>query len=465
MPKIAMLALLCAAGCPGGEKDTGSPGLGAPWFELAGDPDDGLGETLATVGDIDGDGLSELVVGASGAGHVYVFFARTLARGGTLGPSDADVVITADDGGIVGAVFGDAGDVDGDGLGDLVVQTSDPTFRDPGEVAVFFGSALAAAGSFATSAAGVRIPLDTADDILAGDTPPLQLGAGDVDGDGLSDLLFGDATAGQATSVGGAAWVFRGETIRAGGDFDPLDADATLVGAHSGAFFGYDVGCGDFDGDGRADAAVLGLRGGADLASDIELFSADAALASTTPSPAVADGTIRIGGYAYFGALQAGDVDGDGRDDLLWGFPRYHDSADTGIPDTGYGPTAMRGRVAVFSGALVGGGGAWTTRDRTAEVVGDDTTDLGFALAPPADVDGDGVPDVITMGENRFYVVSGAVLTASASVPSSASYIAMDLPGIASVAAADFSGDGRADPAVGVRDLGGVGRVTVFRAP
>ena len=156
---------------------------------------DNFGTSVSTAGDVNGDGYSDVIVGAnandaggSNAGRAYVYF------GGSIMNNTADVLLTgeaASDG--LGFAVANAGDVNGDGYGDVLIGATgnDAGGTSAGRAYVYFG------GSLMNS---------TADVIMTGAAANDQFGVsvsttGDVNGDGYSDVAVGMPTGVYAVSV------------------------------------------------------------------------------------------------------------------------------------------------------------------------------------------------------------------------------------------------------------------------
>jgi hypothetical protein len=305
-----------------------------------------FGESLAAV-DFDADGFADLAVGAPTSGPhglVYVF------RGGPGGlQRPAAFVLESDDATGLGWSLDCAGDVDGDGYGDLVsgAPTSlNSTSTVTGGAFVFFGGA--------SNPRPIQ-PLfpDTGNHESVGFG---VAGGGDLNGDGLSDLLVG---APRASTSAGRVFIYFG---RAGGpNAMPLTFAASPP---SLAQLGTAVAeIGDTDGDGRSDLAIA-----APALGPGRVYVAAGGAAPTTIN--TVDGPGQTG--SNFGAtLAAGDLDGDGRTDLV------------------VGATCAPGSDPTCPGAvylLVGG--TLTTIPAPPGVVS-----YGTALST-GDLDGDGHPDL-----------------------------------------------------------------------
>jgi hypothetical protein len=309
---------------------------------------DTSGHSVSGAGDVNGDGLEDVVVGArlaspggnAYAGASYVVFGKA---DGT--PVDlADVIDGA--GGFAmngiapydqaGFSVSDTGDVDGDGLDDLVVGApfASPSGRVyAGESYVVFGKADGAAVDLADVAAGIGgYKLEGID---GGDNAGFSVsGAGDVNHDGLGDVVVGARFADPLNRTN------AGETYVVFGQARGTPVDLADVAAGSGGFMitgaastdqsGYSVsGAGDVNGDGLDDVVI-----GANLADPYEMLHAGQSyvvFGKMDGDPVHLHGIPATGGFALNGAgpteqsgfcvSGAGDVNGDGRADIIVGAP------------------------------------------------------------------------------------------------------------------------------------------------
>jgi len=196
-----------------------------------------FGSSVASAGDVNGDGYADVIVGApsysnsqSGEGAAFVFL------GGPSGvasadPSTAAAVLESDQAdAALGKGVASAGDVNGDGYGDVIVGAPDYSHGDADEGAafVFLGSPSGVASADPSTAAAV---LESNQGSGVSGAPP-HFGssvatAGDVNGDGYADVIVGAPlyTAGQYAE--GAAFVFLGSATGVASG-DPSTASATL---------------------------------------------------------------------------------------------------------------------------------------------------------------------------------------------------------------------------------------------
>ncbi len=203
--------------------------------------------------------------------------------------------------------------------------------------------------------------------------------AGDVDGDGARDLLVSVGTDGCEQ---GSVFVVRGGA-RLRGVIDVRDAGALLRETGGCQRFGDAAGVGDLDRDGRGDFAVA-----SPTTRRVHLYYGTPGAPPTRRSEADADARfVSASGSALGAAVAAGDVDGDGRGDLLLGLgaaPGDHDF------------WLVRGGEARFAGEV------------EVERVG--TRITAATLAPLGDLDGDGRHELgatVRAGERDGFVLAG----------------------------------------------------------
>jgi hypothetical protein len=258
-----------------------------------------LGRALATV-DFDGDGFADLAVSAPSAssgrtGAIYVY------RGGPGGVATTpSFTLTYDVGGDIGFSLASAGDVNGDGYGDLIA-----------------GAPLTAVGGVRAGGAlvffGGPVRNDTVAPLLTGDGDLAQVGwavagGADFDGDGFDDVVVGAPHAPRGTDGQGRAYLYFGQTY---GVVDkPLVLDEGLPAL---AQLGFALALlGNRDGDGRIQLAVSAPGDGP---GRVYLYGGGARTATRLARLDGPDGD----GARFAEALAAGDFDGDGRTDLFAG--------------------------------------------------------------------------------------------------------------------------------------------------
>jgi hypothetical protein len=321
--------------------------------------DDQFGYTVENAGDVNGDGFADLVVGAR--------FADPAGRpsGGTAsvylgGPSGLAAtpqrVLEGAIGAQLGVALSTAGDVNGDGYADIIAgmpQLTTSGGTQSGLVAVFSGGAV---GVSAT-------PIWTFD----GPTTQAQVGqsvagACDLNGDGFGDVIVGAPSENDGS---GTARVFLGGTS----GLSPTPSATWSTGLRWSRFGEAVAGVGDINRDGYSDAAVWG----GDEGGGVRVYLGQSAGVASLPLAVVR------GVGSEFGRIisGAGDIDGDGYDDLL---------VSARLASRG-GLTSV-GAVFVFQGTATG------IRSSSTEIYGSFMGGgFGTAVAGLGDTNGDGYGD------------------------------------------------------------------------
>ncbi len=220
---------------------------------------DYLGFSVSGVGDVNGDGFDDVIVGArlnddgpgNTAGAAYIFFgASTLSGTKSLGEGQsADVTFLGKaDGDRLSFSVSGAGDLNDDGFDDVIVGShvnDDGPGIDAGAAYIFFGaSTLSGTKSLGEGQSADVTVLGKADSDFLGVSAS---GAGDLNGDGLPDFSVGAHlnNDGPGTNNAGAAYIFFGSSSLSGTKaLESVSADVTILGKAASDQLGRSVGGG-----------------------------------------------------------------------------------------------------------------------------------------------------------------------------------------------------------------------------
>ena len=371
-----------------------------------------FGRSVSAAGDVNGDGYSDVIIGAYGystsLGRAYIYY------GGSSMNNVADVTMTGE---AASSLFGwavsGAGDVNGDGYADALVGASGFN-ASTGKAYIFFG------GSSMNNVADAVFNGEAAGNTFSNSVS----NAGDVNGDGFSDIIIG---ADQYGSNAGRAYVYYGGAVINN------TADVVMTGTASAGRFGRTVAfAGDLNGDSYSDFAVASWKNDGVDSGKVHVFFGGASMDN------IADAVIY--GETYYESLgwslsTAGDVNGDGYDDLIAGGISYN---------------SLDGRAILYDYFMKNE----ISADR--QMTGEFTGDLfGTSVSDAGDVNGDGFGDLIAGSQGYNNYTGRAYIFFGGAAPDFIPDLVLNGEGISNVfgistsSAGDVNGDGYDDVIVG----------------
>ena len=390
---------------------------GSTGFQISGEATvDFSGNSVSSAGDVNGDGFDDLIIGAfeadpngSMSGASYVVFGKASGFDATMELSALDGTtgfqINGEAGGdYSGRSVSSAGDVNGDGLADLIIGAdgADPNGSYSGSSYVVFGKASGYSANLELSmldgTTGFQINGETDYDYSG---RPVS-SAGDVNGDGFDDLIIGASRADPNGLSSGASYVVFGKALGFDATMELSTLDGTtgfqINGEATFDYSGFSVSsAGDVNGDGFNDL-IIGARGaepnGSYSGASYVVFGKASGFAATMQLSTL-DGTtgFQINGEAAFdrsgtSVSCAGDVNGDGFDDIIIGaFAADPNGSNSGASYVVFGKASGFDATMELS-ALDG-----TTGFQISGELIDDRS--GFSVSSAGDVNGDGFDDII----------------------------------------------------------------------
>ncbi len=343
-------------------------GVGSASSTITGETvNDNFGSSVAS-GDVNGDGYADVIAGArtypntGNTGRVYIFHSSGTGGVSITLAASASRIISGEAGSAQCGSSLATGDVNGDGYADVIAGA--PAYSGAQGRAYIFHSAGSSGISIILAASASRIITGEAGG--GGDYFGVAVTAGDINGDGYSDVVAG-ANGYSAGVYNGRVYVFHstgtgGVSITAAGS-----ASSILTGVSNNDHLGFSVATGDINGDGYYDVVTGAYRWNSNgNTGRVYIFHSTGSSGVQTAGAASASSMITgTAGGDYFGAaLSVVDINCDGYADVLAG---------------AYGVSASKGATYLFQSSGANGVTITAAASATAVITGEVGLDsMGF---------------------------------------------------------------------------------------
>ena len=376
---------------------------------------------VSNAGDVNGDGFDDVIVGAGNADPNGYYSGSSFVVFGKASGFDAHTELSSLDGSngfrldgaeaydSLGSSVSSAGDVNGDGFDDVILNAPgiDPSLGQGSSFVVFGKSSGFAATMDISSIDGSNGFYFTGEEVINSVSS-----AGDMNGDGFDDVIIGAALADNAGYMSGSSYVVFGKASGLGAAVDLSQLDGSngfrLDGENAGDLSGVSVSsAGDVNGDGFDDVIVgasFADSNGGDSGSSYVVFGKALGFDAVIDlSNLDGNNGFRMDGVANdrsgFAVSGAGDVNGDGFDDVIVGAPYAEPNGFmSGSSYVVLGRSSFDAELD-FSSLEDG---------KSVRLDGNERDRSGISVSGAGDVNGDGFDDLIVGADNADSNGSGS---------------------------------------------------------
>jgi hypothetical protein len=337
------------------------------WSGQSNQIDAAYGCSVASAGDVNNDGYDDVIVGARGYDNVESNEGRAYLYLGSPAGLNSTPVWTAEVNAIhayFGASVACAGDMNNDGFDDIIIGASSISHGGigySGAVYIYYGNPTGV-----SLIPDLEYSTEESDSHFGGTVST----AGDVNGDGSDDVLVGAASEGWDGN--GCAYVILG-----GAPDEVYPTHWSDCGSYDAEFFGSGVTSGDFNADGFSDIAVGATNWGLDYGGRVAIYYGSS---TGLTVPSISPDWMVDNQNGDFGiSLGSGDFNNDGYDDIIAGASSFSN------------PQSGEGAFFVYTGGPSGMPGTTTWAAQSNQV----SAYLGSSVASAGDINGDGFDDMV----------------------------------------------------------------------
>ncbi|WP_346308523.1 FG-GAP-like repeat-containing protein [Limnohabitans sp.] len=359
------------------------------------DPSNYVGYDVTGIGDINGDGMADVLVGAKGVGAVYVLYGNATGTGASIpynesGPGDLiasaggfKILGSTQANGYFGFSVSGMGDVNADGFSDFIVHSAGTSSAFVVYGGTQNGQTLDISGGTISSTRGYKI------NTLGNHPTSTVSGAGDVNGDGLADIIVADHDQSTATfssdQAGRAIVIYSNAAGTVPSDLNNITATQgfKISGYFSNGASGFSEvsSLGDVNGDGLGDVGVITAN-----RLYVVFGNATGAAVDLSNFTSTQGFTFETNPNGRFTSVSsAGDVNGDGLNDIVVGDGDFGNNQVFVVYGKTSGAAITTGTFNSFTMAASDG----------FRVTGGANTQFGWDVSNAGDVNGDGLADLV----------------------------------------------------------------------